>query len=38
VFSDLCLGHVELEEKMIYPQARTQAALSGIKGPARVPQ
>ena len=38
VFSDLCLGHVELEEKMIYPQARMLAARSGIKGPARVPQ
>ena len=35
VFHDLYLGHIELEEKMIYPQART---LAEARRAPRVPQ
>lgn len=38
VFFDLCQGHIELEEKMIYPQARTLALQSGAKRLVRMPQ
>ena len=33
VFHDLCRGHIELEEKMIYPEARTMLARSGARMP-----
>ena len=38
VFFDLCHGHIELEEKMIYPQARTLAVQGSAKHLVRTPQ
>ncbi len=38
VFRDLNLGHIELEEKVIYPKARTLAAVAGARRAPRVPQ
>jgi hemerythrin-like domain-containing protein len=37
VFRDLCRGHIELEERTLYPEARTLAARSAAKRVARMP-
>ena len=37
VFRDLCRGHIELEERTLYPEARSMAAGSAAKRAARMP-